>query len=76
MFDLSNYPLAVIFLSGLASILAASEIGWQLGIRTKVRAGGNLHVGERHAWAAGTDARLYILDGPVAFRGSPRCSAE
>jgi hypothetical protein len=42
VFDLSNYPLAVIFFSGHASILVASEIGWQLGIRTKGRAGGNL----------------------------------
>jgi hypothetical protein len=41
MFDLSNYPLAVIFFSGLASILAISEIGWQLGIRTKERTGTN-----------------------------------
>ena len=41
MFDLSNYPLAVIFFGGLASILAMSEIGWQLGIRTKGRAGSN-----------------------------------
>ena len=41
MFDLSSYPLAVIFFSGLASILAMSEIGWQLGIRTKGRAGSN-----------------------------------
>ena len=41
MFDLSNYSLAVIFFSGLASILAISEIGWQLGIRTKERAGTN-----------------------------------
>jgi hypothetical protein len=41
MFDLSNYPLAAIFFVGLASILAASEIGWQLGIRTKGRASTN-----------------------------------
>jgi len=41
MFDLSNYPLAVIFFIGLASILAMSEIGWQLGTRTKGRAGSN-----------------------------------
>jgi uncharacterized membrane protein len=41
MFDLSNYPLAVIFIVGLASILATSEIGWQLGKRTKGRVSSN-----------------------------------
>src|SRR3954463_2072356 len=41
MFDLSNYPLAVIFFIGLASILALSEIGWQLGTHTKGRTGSN-----------------------------------
>lgn len=41
MFDLSNYPLAVIFFIGLASIMAMSEIGWQLGTRTKGRTGSN-----------------------------------
>jgi len=37
MFDLSNYPLAVIFSIGLAAILIVSEIGWQLGIHAKGR---------------------------------------
>ena len=41
MFDLSNYPLAVIFFIGLAAILIVSEIGWQLGIRAKGEAGSN-----------------------------------
>jgi hypothetical protein len=41
MFDLSNYPLAVSFFIGLASILAVSEIGWQLGLRTKGQASNN-----------------------------------
>ena len=41
MFDLSNYPLAVIFFIGLASIMAMSEIGWQLGTRAKGRTGSN-----------------------------------
>jgi hypothetical protein len=41
MFDLSNYPLAVIFFIGLASILAVTEIGWQLGIQTKGRTSSN-----------------------------------
>ncbi|MGB8671620.1 MAG: hypothetical protein WCD29_17850 [Pseudolabrys sp.] len=41
MFDLSNYPLAVIFSIGLAAILIVSEIGWQLGIRAKGEAGSN-----------------------------------
>jgi len=39
MFDLSNYPIVLIFFIGLASILAVSEIGWQLGIHLKGRAG-------------------------------------
>jgi len=42
MFDLSNYPLLVIFLIGLAAILVVSEIGWQLGIRTKDGGGSNI----------------------------------
>ncbi len=41
MFDLSNYPLAVIFFIGIAAILVLSEIGWQLGARTKGEVGGN-----------------------------------
>ena len=41
MFDLSNYPLAVIFSIGLAAILIVSEIGWQLGIRAKGEPGSN-----------------------------------
>jgi uncharacterized membrane protein len=42
MFDLSNYPLLVIFLIGLAAILVVSEIGWQIGIRTKGGGGSNI----------------------------------
>lgn len=41
MLDLSNYPLAVIFFIGLASFLAVSEIGWQLGSLRKGRASSN-----------------------------------
>ena len=41
MFDLSNYPLAVIFSIGLAAILIVGEIGWQLGIHAKGEAGSN-----------------------------------
>jgi hypothetical protein len=40
-FDLSNYPLALIFVVGLAAILVISEVGWQLGIHIKGRAGAN-----------------------------------
>ena len=42
MFDLSNYPLSAIFLIGLIGILLVSEIGWQLGIRTKGGGGSNI----------------------------------
>jgi len=42
MFDLSNYPPPVIFLIGLGAILVVSEIGWQLGIRTKDGGGSNI----------------------------------
>ena len=41
MLDFSNYPLAVIFFIGLASFLAVSEIGWQLGSLRKGRASSN-----------------------------------
>jgi hypothetical protein len=41
MFDLSNYSLVAILFIGLASILAVSETGWQLGIHRKGRAGNN-----------------------------------
>jgi len=42
MFDLSNYSLAAIFVIGLFAILVVSEIGWQLGIRTKSGSSGNI----------------------------------
>lgn len=42
MFDLSNYPLPAIFFIGLVGILLVSEIGWQLGIRTKGGGGSNI----------------------------------
>ena len=42
MFDLSNYSPAVVLLIGLPAILAISEMGWQLGIRTKGHIGGNI----------------------------------
>jgi hypothetical protein len=42
MFDLSNYPLAVVFFIGLAAIFVVSEIGWQLGIRTKPGGASNI----------------------------------
>jgi hypothetical protein len=41
MSDLSNYPLAVIFVIGLAAILIVSEIGWQLGKGIRSEAGRN-----------------------------------
>ncbi len=41
MFDLSNYPLTVIFVVGLAAILVLSEFGWQLGIKAKGPASSN-----------------------------------
>jgi hypothetical protein len=42
MINLYTYSLGTIFLVGLAIILAASEIGWQLGARDGGRAGGNV----------------------------------
>jgi hypothetical protein len=42
MIELYTYSLGTIFLVGLAIILAASEIGWQLGARSGGRAGGNV----------------------------------
>jgi hypothetical protein len=41
MIDLYGHSLLTIFLVGLAVILAASEIGWQLGVRSG-RAGTNI----------------------------------
>jgi hypothetical protein len=42
MINLYTYSLGTIFLLGFAIILAASEIGWQLGSRGGGRAGGNV----------------------------------
>src|SRR3954453_4338877 len=42
MFDLTNYPIAVVISIGLAVIFVVSEVGWQLGIRTKGGGGGNI----------------------------------
>jgi hypothetical protein len=42
MFDLYNYPLPMVFVVGLALVLALSEIGWQLGARAVGRASSNL----------------------------------
>ena len=42
MIDLYIYSLGTIFLVGLATIFAASEVGWQLGVRRAGRAGGNV----------------------------------
>src|SRR4030081_2086479 len=42
MFDLSNYPITAVFFIGLAVIFVVSEIGWQLGIRTKGGGGSNI----------------------------------
>jgi hypothetical protein len=42
MFDLYNYSLLTIFLVGLAVILAASEIGYRLGVHAGGRGGGNV----------------------------------
>jgi hypothetical protein len=42
MTNLYTYSLGTIFLVGLAIILAASEIGWQLGARGAGRSGGNV----------------------------------
>jgi hypothetical protein len=42
MIDLYGYSLLTIFLAGLAVILAASELGWQVGTRSKGRGGSNV----------------------------------
>ena len=42
MIELYTYSLGTIFLVGLAVILAASEIGWQLGSRGGGQEGGNV----------------------------------
>ena len=42
MLDLYNYPLLVVFMIGLAVILAVSELGWQLGVRAEGEGGSNL----------------------------------
>ncbi len=42
MLDLSNFPLSAVFLIGLFGILLVTEIGWQLGIRTKDGGGSNI----------------------------------
>ena len=42
MFDLYNYPLLMVYVVGLAVILAVSEIGWQLGLRVEGRGGSNI----------------------------------
>jgi uncharacterized membrane protein len=42
MFDLYNYPLLMVYVVGLAVILAVSEIGWQLGVRVEGRGGSNI----------------------------------
>jgi uncharacterized membrane protein len=42
MLDLYNYPLLVVFVIGLAVILALSELGWQLGVRAEGEGGSNL----------------------------------
>jgi hypothetical protein len=41
MIDWYSYSLLTIFLVGLAVILAASELGWQLGMRSNGRGGSN-----------------------------------
>src|SRR3984957_2166732 len=41
MIDWYGYSLLTIFLIGLAVILAASELGWQLGMRGSGRGGSN-----------------------------------
>ena len=35
MLDLYNYSLLVIFLAGVAIVLACSELGWQIGTRAQ-----------------------------------------
>jgi hypothetical protein len=42
MFDLSNYPLPMVYFIGVTGILAVTEIGWQLGIGTKGGGGSNI----------------------------------
>ncbi|MFL6301928.1 MAG: hypothetical protein ACJ8F3_11755 [Xanthobacteraceae bacterium] len=42
MFELSSYPIVAVFFIGLTVILVISELGWQLGIRTKGGGGGNI----------------------------------
>jgi hypothetical protein len=42
MIDLYGYSLLTIFLAGLAVILAASELGWQVGTRSNGRGGSNV----------------------------------
>ena len=42
MFDLYSYPLLMVFVVGLAVVLAVSEIGWQLGVRAEGRGSSNL----------------------------------
>ena len=42
MINLYIYSLSTIFLVGLATIVAASEIGWQIGARGGGRSGGNV----------------------------------
>ena len=42
MFDLSSYPITAVFFIGLTVIFVVSEVGWQLGIRTKGEGGGNI----------------------------------
>jgi hypothetical protein len=42
MIDLYGYSLLIIFLVGLAVILAVSELGWQLGTRSDSRGGSNV----------------------------------
>jgi hypothetical protein len=42
MIDLYHYSLLSIFLVGLAAVLVAGEIGWQLGMRAEGRGGENI----------------------------------
>ena len=42
MVDLYSYPILVVFVVGLAVVLAVSEIGWQFGIRAEGRGSSNL----------------------------------
>ena len=43
-FDLNDYSLWSIFLASFVSILAASEIGRRLGVRTAKRGGDNVRL--------------------------------